>query len=914
MDYVYNHDGWHTLGTNPDDAPRESMITKTIKRDSDGSLFGAWTYGTAPNGGSVTNPDGSTVTETMYPYDRAFTQINAGFGGKEGLTYRTDNSGKVRIERHWTLMAFSGSWNIAPGASTFVTFNPVVDAEYTSLMEGGQPVKMSARTFQYDYNGNLLEEKSYDWFDPALVSRDAQGVPTGVPGSATLLRTTTNTFHNQATASTSTNVYAKRAVATGTPLILNAIKDTITGPSQAQFSYDNQAYGMAPTLGNLTKVSVWDDQAGAWRHTTHLYNGSGNRTSTTDPNGNVTTFHYDTAPYVSPNRIVVDPLNGTGTQTTTFVYDSATGLVTSQTDPNTQPTTIDYTNHRLSAIDPYARPGVVIGPAVTSVANGVTYTNQHHRVKTTYYDEARQVLVETDLNQEDDKKLKSRTSSDELGRVVLAERNEDGAANYTISSQTVYVQMGLITLTSNPKRSATASTDGWARTTRDTLGRMTEVATFATATQPPNSGTNSNWTGSVTSTYYSNQATVTDQIGKTRRSLTDGLGRMAQVIEDPNGLNYRTSYTYDTLSNLRKVTQGAQNRYFMYDSLSRLIRAKNPEQDVNINLNLTDPITGNSQWSMKYTYQANGNLATRVDARNITATYSYDGLNRNTGVSYSDGTPAVNRYYDGAISNGKGRLHYSISYNLHPVSGYAYSISQINGYDAMGRVSSQQQGFLNSAGTQWYYYPVSRAYNLASGVSSQTYSSGRTVSYNYDFAGRLSSFSGNLGDGMPRTYADTFSYTAGGQMLKERFGTTNTAIGGGTGLYHNIHYNNRLQAVDNRLGHNPNDEWNWSRGALITYYSNQARSIGNPFMNASDNNGNVTMAEHYVPADEAISSYSITLRDTYEYDGLNRLKQTNGVQRNTAGSWLSIYAQWYNYDQWGNRTIDNGATWGNAIN
>lgn len=320
--------------------------------------------------------------------------------------------------------------------------------------------------------------------------------------------------------------------------------------------------------------------------------------------------------------------------------------------------------------------------------------------------------------------------------------------------------------------------------------------------------------------------------------MTDGLGRLAQVVEDPSGLNHQTSYLYDSLGNLRKTTQGAQNRFFMYDSLSRLIRAKNPEQNVNASLNLTDPITGNSQWTMKYTYDENGNLATKIDARNITTTYSYDGLNRNTGVSYNDGvTPAVNHYFDGAISNGKGRLHYSISYNAHPVSGYAYSLTQINGYDAMGRVSSQQQGFLNAAGTQWHYYPVSRAYNLAGGISSQTYPSNRTISNSYDNAARLSGFSGNLGDGVPRAYADTLSYAPGGQMLKERFGTT-------TALYHNIHYNSRGQAVDIRLGTSSTNEWNWNRGALITFYSNQARSAGNAFLNASDNNGNVTMQEH----------------------------------------------------------------------
>ena len=82
------------------------------------------------------------------------------------------------------------------------------------------------------------------------VSRDAQGVPTGVPGSATVLRVTNSSHYNQAIGSTSTNVYAKRSLSTGTPLILNAPKETTLGPSIVQFSYDGQAYGVAPTVGN----------------------------------------------------------------------------------------------------------------------------------------------------------------------------------------------------------------------------------------------------------------------------------------------------------------------------------------------------------------------------------------------------------------------------------------------------------------------------------------------------------------------------------------------------------------------------------------------------------------------------------------------------------------------------------------
>ncbi|HMV86499.1 MAG TPA: hypothetical protein PLD20_17370 [Blastocatellia bacterium] len=84
-------------------------------------------------------------------------------------------------------------------------------------------------------------------------------------------------------------------------------------------------------------------------------------------------------------------------------------------------------------------------------------------------------------------------------------------------------------------------------------------------------------------------------------------------------------------------------------------------------------------------------------------------------------------------------------------------------------------------------------------------------------------------------------------MLRERFGTA-------TNLYHNLHYNNRLQLVDIRLGDSSTDEWNWTRGALVSYYGSTAVAGGNPFENNSDNNGSVIMATHYVPLNDATYS------------------------------------------------------------
>ncbi|MBX3280792.1 MAG: RHS repeat protein, partial [Acidobacteria bacterium] len=901
VDYSYSFDGDHVY-TDPNDPPRESLTLKQLKRIESSAevTLGEWEYAIGPTSGTVTGPDGSTVIETKYPHDPAFLNSYSGFGGKEGLVYRIDNSGKVRIERQWALMTFSGGENIAPGANTQVTFNPVVAAEYTTLMEGGSPIKMSAKTFDYDYNGNLLEEKSYDWFDPALVSRDAQNVPTGVPGAAVLLRTTTGGFYNQATASNSGNVYAKRSLSTFAPLILNAAEQSITGASQMRYSYDGQSYGAAPSVGNVTKVSVWHDQGSQWFDVTHTYDGYGNRLTTTDPRSYVAQYFYEDSTHANLTKVIVNPGSTQATeQITTMSYDFSTGLMLTQTDVNGQVTTIDYTNHRLSDVDPYGRPGWVTGPEVDSVVGGTTYTDQNHKVKTTYYDEDRQVVVEADLNQEGDGKLKTRTTSDELGRVIKTESNEDGTGSYTIWSESVYIEMGRITMSSNPRRSAGAGADGWTRTTRDQLGRVTEAATFLGTSQPPDTGTNSNWTGSVTSGYNANQTTVTDQAGKQRRSVTDGLGRLSQAIEDPNGLNHQTGYTYDSLGNLRRVEQGTQNRYFMYDSLSRLIRARNPEQDVNTNFNLSDPVTSNGSWTMKYTYDASGNPATRVDARNITTTYGYDGLNRNTSVDYSDSTPDVTRVYDTATL-GKGRLQ-----KTETSGGNGVRVT-INGYDGMGRPLSQSQQFYISSA--WgSSYTVEHKYNLAGNVTGQTYPSGRTTTTSYDAAGRLNTFSGNLGDGTSRNYVTgTTLYTATGQMTQEQYGTT-------TSLYHRRHFNSRGQMYDVRLGTGATDDFSnstWNRGAIRTFYSSNLVDYNTPATGQQNNNGNVYRQDHFAPLDTSVNDWVMSV-DSYGYDALNRLTGVSEVAASFISSSYqetSPYAQYYNYDRYGNRTLSFATT------
>jgi YD repeat-containing protein len=420
----------------------------------------------------------------------------------------------------------------------------------------------------------------------------------------------------------------------------------------------------------------------------------------------------------------------------------------------------------------------------------------------------------------------------------------------------------------------------WTTTTYDALGRATTVRT------PDNA--------QVTTAYSGDTVTVTDQAGKSRRSVTDALGRLKQVVEDPHTLAYATDYTYDALGNLRQVAQGQQRRYFMYDSLSRLIRAKNPEQAVNPNLNTTpDTISGNTQWSLSYVYDANGNLASRTDARGVSASYGYDALNRLTATSYSDGvTPYVGRVYDKSV-RGRGRFAW------HWTHASAHTV--VHEYDQVGRVIAQSQHFWINNG--WGpAYTTRRAYDKAGNVTWQQYPSGHTVNYDqFDVVGRLRNFSGNLGDGALRTYATNINYDAAGRMTQERFGTN-------TPLYHNLHYNVRGQLNDIRLS-TAADEWSWNRGMIVNHYG--SNDYANWGASGADNNGNVLRSHHYVPDNDQISGWSLNYQD-YTYDTLNRLRAVAETSGRNTGGWFNAYRQANVYDRYGNRTLNVETTCGGS--
>lgn len=898
VDYSYKHDGitdFTPFGI-ADYITQDTITQKKITHDG---TTDTWTFDIGDSFGIVTGPDGSVSSESAYC---SLPNAPGCATDKSGLTYRSIRP-FTKVERHWISLPFSGSDVLAPNG--VIPLNTVVDKEYTTLTDAqGSNLKMSAKVSSFDYNGNVIQETFYDWFDPALVSRDAVGVPTGVPASATVLKTINYSHYNQAATASSANVYAKRSVSTGAPLILNALQQTTLGPSIVRLSYDNQAYGTAPTIGNLTTKTVWDDIDSKWITTTSTYDIYGNVNSTTDGRGKVTQFFYEDSTHALPTKVIVDPQNSTGTQTTLTAYDTATGLVTSRTDPNGQVSTIDYTNQLLGTVDPFGRPGIAKAPAIN-----IGGTNHQGRVTTTYIDSARQVIVATDLSAENDKLLKTRTTTDQLGRPVLTEQTEDGNS-YTISMRHAYLDMGRVILTSSAMRSTAANTDSWTRVTKDTAGRVKEVASFGGATQPAWSGTTGIFTGVVTTAYDAQFTTVTDQVGKLRRSMVDGLGRLIRVDEPdgngnldlPNGGGpaQPTNYGYDVFGNLTGVTQGSQTRTFSYDSLSRLRTAVNPESG-----------------AITYQYDDNGNLLVKTDARLVSAHYEYDGINRATRRWYNgSSSTSATTHNSPALPSGVGatdEVKFYYDTQSLPAGAPSYTrgstvgrlVAQVYGtgsngdyyaYDVLGRqtLKYQQVGAIN--------YQLSASYNLSGAINTVAYPSGRTVTNTYDNAGRLTALNGNLGDGSTRTYTTGILYSPSGGLVKEQFGTT-------TAVYNKLFYNSRgqLSEIRESTSYTGPADTTWNRGAIINHYSDQCWGMCSG-LSMTDNNGNLQKQEVYIPNDDQVSTYTQRWQQ-YGYDTLNRLNWVREIKDN-----VEQWKQQFTYDRWGNRTIDTGVTYGVGIN
>jgi RHS repeat-associated protein len=772
--------------------------------------------------------------------------------------------------------------------------NPYVKTEFISIKDkDGQYRWTAIKDYSYDKNGNVTQVVEYDWVPYESVERESPSsgnYPTGaIPSQATpVLKRITATGYYASTPDASANLgtnptssqYPNLYIWRTSPRLrsTSAWSEVRNGSNQAVTRTEN-SYDDPFTTGNLTQVKMWDSFKGGVNRpysdplTTDnsisistQYNQYGMPILTTDARGTQTQIIY--GPIAGPNGTVTDlyptetkaAYNTSVQKIARMEYDFYTGLVTRATD-------VDNNVSLSTVYDALGRPTLVKAAEGTAIET---------RTATEYNDAQRYVVVRADLNTTGDGKRVSIQNYDQLGRVRLSRTLEDSATQSAynesdgVKIQTRYLYSGNYSyqIVSNPYRAATSSqatnelTMGWSRTKIDNGGRVREIETFSGASLPSPLGSNTSSTGVVVTDYDANTTTVKEQSGKRRKSETNALGQLVKVTEDPNltgytGLNYETTYTYDTLSNLVQVNQGVQTRTFTYSSLGRLLTATNPEGGI-----------------ITYTYDSGGNLLTKRDARNITTTFTYDELSRIRTRSYSDGiTPAVTYTYDdSAVAFGKGKLTKVSS---------SVSETRYASYDPLGRVTSSQQitaGLEVCPGTT-QLCSMSYVYNLAGALVSQTYPSGRVVKNVFDNTGDLLRVFGKLSNKPEMTYASEFKYTPSGSVNQTRLGN---------GRWESTQLNSRLQPVQIALGTTQNA----TDLLKLNYEYGELDQSGN--VDTTKNNGNVVKQTITVP------QMAHPLVQNYSYDVLNRVTEAKETS-NGSQQWI----QTFTYDRYGNRRIDS---------
>lgn len=600
--------------------------------------------------------------------------------------------------------------------------------------------------------------------------------------------------------------------------------------------------------------------------TTYTYDETGQPLSMKDPNSNITQYSYadnfDFPPSANTNAYVTKitkPSTNGVPHITKYQYGFNDGKLRALTDENNLVTTYCYWTGGCTgtSLDPLVRLTGTTAPGGGKTT--IAYNDAALTVTTSKAINASQTVTNVEV-------------FDGIGHTKQDQLTSDPQG--TVFTDTAYDGLGRVYTVSNPYRSGTDVTTSLGTTTYfyDALSRkclevppdgILPTGGACPSTQPANT---------IFTTYSGNTTTVTDQTGRSRASVTDSLGRLTQVLEDPGStahLNYETDYSYDALGNMLTVKQKGgttdttkwHTRTFTYDSLSRMLTSNNPEVG-----------------TLTYTYDPNSNVLTKKDARGITTNYSptsspIDSLNRVTAVTYSNGDPSIAFKYDESTClTGVPQCN-----NIgHRTSMTDAAGSDIWAYDVPDRIHKEQR--TTSGVTK------STTYNLdyLSNVTSVVYPTGRTVNYAYDSANRPAS-AADGSNGI--TYASGFNvspgstcavgitcYTPQGTFYALAIGKTIAR----TGLNLTHLYNNRLQPQEFKAS-------SVSSGA-------NAIDITYSFLENGKNAGHVN---------GITNNLDPTRSQIFSYDQLNRITAAKTTST-YATSATHCWGETYTLDAWSN--------------
>ena len=649
--------------------------------------------------------------------------------------------------------------------------------------------------------------------------------------------------------------------------------------------------------GLPTTTRVWHAETSSWIENHTQYDQFGNAVKVKDAIGNETTTEFSSVnKYAYPTKVITPAphltANPHGTTEPSWVettFDFWTGLPLTVKDEFDQITQTEY--------DTSLRPKRVFGLNVTAPETQTDYgtpdpgTGQY--VAGERFVKIRKQIDETNWDE-------ATTRFDGLGRTVKTQAKDSQGDVYV---DTVYDNMGRVSLVTNPYRNG--DTIYWSKTRYDAAGRAVETYAPAISAEIELAATNNNanltslgityFASSTVTNFVGTVVTTTDASKRKGRSITNALGQLIRVDEpisfggteeqDLGSLespHQPTIYTFDIAGKMVQVQQGAQNRYFKHDSLGRLIRVKQPEQEPNAALAMSDPYNTTWQWTAGFSYDIVGNVLTATDANAVTITNTYDKASRVTTRSYSgepagQTTPAVSFFYDGREAGpqppspnfAKGKL----TKVENTISQTRYTV-----FDNFGRLKEMEQRTPVGAETISTATPrVSKyTYSFAGALIEEEYPSGRVVKNAFETDGDLLSVtSKKAGSQVFTPYASNFSYTASGGISQMRLGN---------GKWETAKFNSRLQVEELGLGASATDAGVWK----VNYAYGELDQDGNVI--TAKNTGNIAKQTLTIPGASFVQAF--------RYDPLYRLteaKETAGATANQ--NWI----QNWSYDPYGNR-------------
>jgi RHS repeat-associated protein len=677
-----------------------SAITRTATTDTGSSV---WMYVRTASTNRTLVTDGLNNETDMY-------FVKPSTGGDPAEYYETSRSVNNGVVGGTPLVALQTCYNhAAQGAcgSTALTL-PISQIDTYSVRDG---VAMAGSTVKFNTYGLATERDTYDFGSTTTRGASLQKELWNYPASGIV-----NLISSYQVYDAWNNLASQTAYTYDT--------GTLTTTSGLL-----QHVAASGPRGNMTGVTQYAD-ASHFVYMDYFYDDAGTVRQTIGSNGQTNFTSFDSTDTFTTGATLPSTPSGIAI-TQGAAYESNTGVTTSTTDANGFQTV-------ASQFDPFNRPQTISYPdgGHEYIVYNPSYTIVTHDVDGSG--------ARTD----------SHTHFDPYGRTDRHAQQNGQATNPWYQVDVCFDANGNASFQSLPFQGA-----GWGTakncsgtgdsTTYDALGRVTRV-THADG-------------GYAQYAYHGRAVQFTDEIGVSRISQVDGLGRLTTVCEisstgmgvdstapctnatgtglDIAGTGFFTQYAYST-NNITTIIQGWQTRVMQTDWLGRLISLREPEV-----------AGGTTPTAFTYAYNSTGQLVTRTRPRAnqpsqstlTTTTTQYDALGRILSVTYDDGTPGKAFTYDATTywaeassqHNLKGRLSLAVTQPSSLHTGTLFS------YDPMGRVSNmwecQPSGCGNAAKDRALWF----TYDRAGRQLTQGDAVAGTIQYGESVAGELTSITNN---------------------------------------------------------------------------------------------------------------------------------------------------------------------------